>query len=356
MYMGAEASEIFQTRSFKFKLRFLFKMDHISMEINKINTQIEKIDLELEEVAPKIQTVEQLSETPFADWSPLEIETYGTKEYLRYKETQVRNNKAQLDKEKDQLRVEKFKLNDERRQLTELQLLQEKRLANFNPESLIGTFAMVEISLKSIMDKYLTPIGSAQSSSAGTPTGTSTPPVIDLEALALNLEKHMFTKKPKNRPCLILDVDTVPIPTALTSEFKCKIVLVSGFDDKSITTVLNPTDYVKVMPIYPTRMDPLLKDLTCQIKSTPEWIPAKGRKTPSYILCLPINVTTHQLRRLKEECCLDDHNLQKVRLQTYLSRNFSAQADFFDSEEEEDDDGKIAQIREELFQMEKITA
>ena len=104
-------------------------------------------------------------------------------------------------------------------------------------------------------------------------------------------------------------------------------------------------EFNRVAPIHPTPMQEGIT-INSPIHTTPEWLPHPMRKTPSYVLCIPIKVFPQNLRAFQDIIQLDADNLNKLKLHI-LFLNVVANAEYEDSEyedseyEDSDDDGEI---------------
>ena len=196
-------------------------------------------------------------------------------------------------------------------------------------EPLVGKVVKVCINQSKLLKKYLTPIGSNAATLA-----ESTQNNANLSNLALRLENSMFTTNSCYQYCIVVNFrkPTVElIPPSIT------IVLITAFSDKPLERALAQDDFKRVMPISPT---PAQDGTGIPIVTTPEWIAHPEHKTPCYVLCIPIQVYPAQLIECDEDyiTALDADNLQKLKEHLVSLGGLTANSDYVDSDEEEEDD------------------
>ena len=194
---------------------------------------------------------------------------------------------------------------------------------------LIGRVMKVCINQNKLIRKYLTPVGSIPT----TPSGNGAT-AVDLATLTLKLDYPMFYSNSSYRYCVVVECrqSTLAImPPSIT------IVLITAFGDKPLEEALAQEDFKRVMPISPTSARP---GTACPLNTTPEWMPHPKHKTPSYVLCIPIQVNLTHIQECEEDdtIFLDSHNLHKLKLHLLSLGGLAANAEFVDSDEEEDDD------------------
>ena len=73
--------------------------------------------------------------------------------------------------------------------------------------------------------------------------------------------------------------------------------------------------------------------------TTPEWMPHLKHKSPCYALCIPIHVYPTQIQECGNDDLtnLDAENLNKLKLHLLSLDGLKVNADYVDSEEEDDD-------------------
>ncbi|KAJ1513379.1 hypothetical protein HMI54_003033 [Coelomomyces lativittatus] len=196
---------------------------------------------------------------------------------------------------------------------------------------LIGKVLSVSINQSKLIRKYLTPVGS----SPATPIENSATP-IDLSSLSLQLESAIFYKSTTLRPCIVIDVQhriEQPLPEEPPP---ITIVLITGFDGKPLNEVMSEDELKRVMPIYPTVVQPKTASV---IHTIPEWGSQENPKgkIPSYVLCIPIKVYPQNLHFIETEVKVDYQNLQMLKLHILALGRINANADFKDLEENDSD-------------------
>ena len=212
-------------------------------------------------------------------------------------------------------------------------LLVESLTATSSVDSpLLGQVISVSIDQNKLIKKYLTPVGSTTT----TPTETPTTPT-DLSLLGLQLDQLLFCKNTTFRPCIVVDVQPSPLVELLGEQPTITIVLITGFAGKPLNEVMAEEDFKRVMPIRPTPAHP---ETAPPINTSPEWLTdtSTKRRVPSYVLCIPIKVYAHNLKRFDESVRLDPENLEKLKLHLLFLGKVVANADFVDLEEEDDED------------------
>jgi hypothetical protein len=155
----------------------------------------------------------------------------------------------------------------------------------------------------------------------------------------------MFFKSTTSRPCIVVDVQPRPdvqLPGELPT---ITIVLITGFDGKPLNEVMAESEFKRIIPIIPTGTHP---GPGIAINTIPEWMPHPKRKTPSYVLCIPIKVYAQNLRRFDEPLGLDHQNLQKLKLHILFLGEVAANADFVNLEDDEDDEDDFEVNYEDL--------
>ena len=145
----------------------------------------------------------------------------------------------------------------------------------------------------------------------------------------------MFFKNATARPCIVLSVEPRPLQQLPEESPTITIVLITGFDGKALNEVMAEDDFKRIMPIRPTLAH--LK-AAAPIATTPEWIPHDKRRTPSYVLCIPIKVYAQNLRRFDEPVRLDHQNLEKLKVHILSLGGIVANADFVESDDDDEDD------------------
>lgn len=199
-------------------------------------------------------------------------------------------------------------------------------------KSLVGKVLSVSINQSRLLNKYITPANSV----ATTPVENS-PTHDDISTLGLKLEQAFFFKNTTSRPCIVVDVKRDYDWSIIGSDPPITIVLITGFDGKDLTNVMAEDEFKRVMPIAPSSAQ---RGTAEPLRTTPEWTPHTKRKTPSYVLCIPLMVYPQNLKQFEDSDSvhLDDQNLEKLKVHILSLGGISANADFVDLEEDSDDD------------------
>ena len=197
-------------------------------------------------------------------------------------------------------------------------------------EPLVGRVMKVYVNQNKLIRKYLTPVGSTP------PTPSELPPVpTDLKEITLRLDPTMFLRNSLERYCIVVECRQRKIeflPPLIT------IVLITDFSETPLEDVLVPEEFKRAMPISPTVALPGTPN---PLHTSPEWMPHPKHKTPSYVLCVPIQARPVDLINCDddEKTVIDADNLSRLKLHLLSLGGLVANADYVDSDESEDEDG-----------------